>query len=403
MRVRAGWASWRVAYASAVPEDQEWDVAIIGGGPAGLAAAIAAAARGARTVVLERAEHPRYKTCGGGLIGTSLAVAAGRIVVPARDHVHAATVSLDGRRAFTRDDGEPLLTMVAREEFDDALRRAAVAAGATVRQRSPVRGITEDGGYACARLADGTGVRARVAVGADGSSGVSARYAGVRYEQVDLGLELEIAVPPPLADQWRGRMLLDWGPVPGSYGWVFPKGDRLTVGVIAARGEGARTRRYLRDFTARLGLASFGPAQDSGHLTRCRSDDSPVGRGRVLVAGDAAGLLEPWTREGISFALRSGTLAGTAAAQASGSTDHEHLGLALGQYRAALEQDLIPEMAAGRRLLAAFSRHPGAFHTGLATTKGWRIFARFCRSETTWQALVRHRQARMALSLLSLA
>ena len=76
---------------------------------------------------------------------------------------------------------------------------------------------------------------------------------------------------------------------------------------------------------------------------------------------------------------------------------------ALDQYRAALERDLLPEMAAGRRLLAAFSRHPGAFHTGLATAKGWRIFTRFCRSEATWQALVGHRQARLALSLLSLA
>jgi flavin-dependent dehydrogenase len=123
----------------------------------------------------------------------------------------------------------------------------------------------------------------------------------------------------------------------------------------------------------------------------------------VLVTGDAAGLLEPWTREGISFALRSGMLAGTAAAEASASTDPGQLGRALGQYGAALEQELIPEMAAGRRLLAAFSRHPGAFHTGLATAKGWRIFARFCRSETTWQALVSHRQARMALSLLTLA
>src|SRR5215831_5447707 len=64
-----------VVYASAVPQDQPWDVAIIGAGPAGLAAALAAAGAGARTVVLERAIHPRYKTCGGGLIGTSLAVA----------------------------------------------------------------------------------------------------------------------------------------------------------------------------------------------------------------------------------------------------------------------------------------------------------------------------------------
>jgi geranylgeranyl reductase family protein len=392
-----------IVYASAVPQDQEWDVAIIGAGPAGLSAAHAAASAGARAIVLERAVHPRYKTCGGGLIGTSLTVASGSIDVPARDHVRTATVTLDGRRSFTREERDPLLAMVTREEFDDALRRGAAAAGATVRQRSPVRGITEDGDYACARLADGTSVRARVLVGADGSSGVSARYAGVRYGQVDLGLELEIAVPPPVADRWRGRMLLDWGPIPGSYGWVFPKGDRLTVGVIASRGQGERTRSYLRDFTARLGLASFRPDHDSGHLTRCRSDGSPVRRGRVLVVGDAAGLLEPWTREGISFALRSGALAGAVAAQASASTGPEQLARALGQYRAALDRELLPEMAAGGRLLAAFSRHPGAFHTGLATAKGWRTFAKFCRSETTWRALVGHRQARMALSLLALA
>ena len=385
-----------------MPQDQDWDVAIIGGGPAGLAAALAAATAGARTTVLERAEHPRYKTCGGGLIGTSLAVAGGRITVPARDQIRAVTVTLDGKRPFTREDDDPLLAMVTREEFDDALRRAAEAAGATVQPRSPVRGITQDDGFACARLADGTAVRARVMVGADGSSGVSARYVGVRYEQVDLGLELEIPVPPPVAGQWRERVLLDWGPIPGSYGWVFPKGDRLTVGVIAARGQGERTRCYLRDFTARLGLDSFGPERDSGHLTRCRADGSPVRSGRVLVAGDAAGLLEPWTREGISFALRSGTLAGTAAAHASASADRERAGRALAEYGAALEEELIPEMAAGRRLLAAFSRHPGAFHTGLATAKGWRIFARFCRSDATWQALVAHRQARMALALLSL-
>jgi geranylgeranyl reductase family protein len=385
-----------------VPQDQEWDVAIVGAGPAGLAAAHAAATAGARTIVLERAEHPRYKTCGGGLIGASLAVASGNIAVPARDQIRVVTVTLDGRRSFTREDRDPLLAMVARSEFDDALRRAAVAAGATVRQRSPVRGISQDDDCACARLADGTGVRARVLIGADGSSGVSARHVGVRYEQVDLGLELEVVVPPPVAGQWRGRVLLDWGPIPGSYGWVFPKGDRLTVGVIASRGQGERTRSYLRDFTARLGLASFDTEQDSGHLTRCRSDGSPVRRGRVLAVGDAAGLLEPWTREGISFALRSGMLAGTAAADAAGAGPGR-LDQALGRYEAALEEELIPEMAAGRRLLAAFSRHPGAFHTGLATAKGWRIFARFCRSEATWQALVAHRQARMALSLLSLA
>jgi len=351
--------------------------------------------------VIERAEHPRYKTCGGGLIGTSLVAAGQHMQVPARDSIYAITAALNGRREFTRRDEAPLLAMVSREEFDDALRKAAVGAGVTLRQRATVRGISEDGGLACARLADGTSVRARVMIGADGSSGVSSRYVGVRFQQVDLGLELEIPVPPPVAAQWRARVMLDWGPMPGSYGWVFPKGDLLTVGVIAARGQGDRTQRYLRDFTARLGLAGFPAARDSGHLTHCRADDSPLRRGRVLVAGDAAGLLEPWTREGISFALRSGTLAGAAAADAAAAPDPVRLDRALDAYPAAVGQALVPEMDAGRRLLTAFSRHPRAFHTGLASPKGWHAFARFCRSELPFAALVERRPVAAALSLMS--
>ena len=288
---------------------------------------------------------------------------------------------------------------MTREEFDDALRGAAEAAGATVRQRCPVRGVSQEESHALARLADGASIRARVLVGADGSAGVCGRYVGVRCGQVDLGLELELPVTPGVQDEWRERILLDWGPIPGSYGWVFPKRDRLTVGVIAARGQGERTRRYLRDFTSRLGLAGFPPAQDSGHLTRCRQDDSPVRRGRVLAAGDAAGLLEPWTREGISFALRSGTLAGSAAAAAAASGSE--VDPALDGYLAALRRELIPEMAAGRRLLTAFSRHPGAFHAGLATGKGWRMFGRFCRGEMTWLDVARNPLAGIALSVLS--
>ena len=109
--------------------EAEWDVAVVGGGPAGLAAAIEAAGAGARTVVLERGAHPRYKTCGGGLIGTSLAVAGAHVAVPAREQITMATVTLAGRRPFTRTDDRPLLAMVTREEFDDALRGAAEAAG----------------------------------------------------------------------------------------------------------------------------------------------------------------------------------------------------------------------------------------------------------------------------------
>jgi geranylgeranyl reductase family protein len=395
-----------------VEQQADWDVAVIGGGPAGLAAASAAAAAGARTVVLERAEHPRYKTCGGGLMGASVAAFGGG-ALPARDQISAATFTLHGRRGYTRGHDKPILVMVLRDEFDDALRRRAEDAGAVLRQRTPVRGITQDGaGHARVLLADGTAVAARAVVGADGSAGISARHVGVTFGQVDLGLEQEIDVPAAVASQWRGRILLDWGQRPGSYGWVFPKGDRLTVGVIAARGQGEWTKAYLREFVTRLRLDSFPVARDSGHLTRCRTDESPLRKGRVLVAGDAAGLLEPWTREGISFALRSGALAGEAAAKAAASASSAGSGgaeaeadveveAALDEYAAAVGRVLVPEMRAGRVFLTAFSKHPGVFHAGLASPKGQRLFGEICRSETTYPQIVARSSARRALALLT--
>jgi geranylgeranyl reductase family protein len=378
-----------------MPETAEFDVAVVGAGPAGLAAAHAAATAGARTLVLERARHPRYKTCGGGLVGASLAAVealgvAGPVAAVARDRVDTGTFTLSGRRGFTRGAAGPLVAMVRREEFDDVLRAAAEAAGATVRQRAAVRGVEQDATGVDLRLADGSRIRAGTVVGADGSAGVTGRHVGVHCGQIDLGLEVELPVPERIRREWRGRLLVDWGPLPGSYGWVFPKDDRLTVGVIAARGQGERTRAYLRAFLDRLGLSGIEPAEDSGHLTRCRTAGSPLRRGRVLVAGDAAGLLEPWTREGISYALRSGRAAGAAAA--SGDLDG---------YAGELSRTLIPEMRAGYRLLAAFARHPGAFHAALASPPGWRVFTRFCRDATALATTAERRPVRWVVAALA--
>jgi len=399
-----------------VHERAEWDVAIIGGGPAGLSAAHAAAAAGARTIILERAEHPRYKTCGGGLIGASLNAVKDLPALPARDEIRSVTFTLRGGHEFTKSDAEPIFTTVMREEFDAALLERALKAGAEIRQRTLVRSITQDDGCATIRLGDGSTVTASVVVGADGSAGITARHVGVTFDQVDLGLELEIDVPGPVQREWAGRVLLDWGKIPASYGWVFPKGDRLTVGVIASRRpdaatagsgkQGDATRDYLRDFVERLGLAGYPAARDSGHLTKCRSDHSPLRKGRVIVAGDAAGLLDPWTREGISFALRSGALAGELAAKAAkaeeaGAADANADESPLSEYAAAIDRGLGEEMRAGRVLMTTWARHTGAFHRGVATAKGWRAMARMCRSELPYPDVLRKPAVRVALSLIN--
>jgi geranylgeranyl reductase family protein len=372
----------------------EWDVAVVGAGPGGLAAAHAAAGAGARTIVLERAEHPRYKTCGGGLIGTSLAIAAARITVPARDTIEAITFTNGGRRSFTkRCPGRPMLTMVRRDDFDNAWYAAAVAAGAEVRQHAQVRAIDQDDDAAWVTLADGTVITAKVLIGADGSAAITSRHVGVTFDQQDLGLEVEIGATPADRAAWRGRVRLDWGPVAGSYGWVFPKEDELTVGVIMAKGNGAETKRYLAAFLAQLGLTDRSVHRDSGHLTRCRAVDAPLRKGRVLVVGDAAGLLEPWTREGISYALRSGSWAGDVAAAADQPAD-------LAAYDRRVAEILLPEMAAGRRLLRVFAKHPALVHAAMATPLGWRAFESFCRGELGMADVLKRTPIRAAVSLL---
>ncbi|MEE1801254.1 geranylgeranyl reductase family protein [Streptomyces sp. JV176] len=396
------------ADAGSVHDEPVWDVVVVGAGPAGASAAYAAAVAGRRVLLLEKAELPRYKTCGGGIIGPSRDSLPPGFDLPFKERVHAVTFSLNGKLTRTRRSKRMLFGLINRPEFDASLVEHAEKAGAVLRTGVTVSRVEQHGPAVPDRrtvavvLSDGETVLARSVVGADGSASRIGAHVGVKMDQVDLGLEAEIPVPPTVAEDWAGRVLIDWGPLPGSYGWVFPKGDTLTVGVISARGEGSATKRYLEDFIARLGLAGFEPSVSSGHLTRCRSEDSPLSRGRVLVCGDAAGLLEPWTREGISFALRSGRLAGEWAvriAEAHDAVDARRQAL---NYAFAIKAGLGVEMGVGRRMLAIFERRPGVLHAAITGLRpAWNAFADITRGSTTLAGIVRTRPlARRALDVL---
>ncbi|KUL76582.1 MULTISPECIES: geranylgeranyl reductase family protein [unclassified Streptomyces] len=387
---------------------QVWDVVVVGAGPAGASAAYAAAVAGRRVLLLEKAELPRYKTCGGGIIGPSRDSLPPGFELPLRDRVHAVTFSHNGRFARTRRSRRTLFGLVNRPEFDQQLVEHAQKAGAELRTGVTVQRVEQHGSAVPDRrtvalvLQGGETVLARAVVGADGSASRIGAHVGVKVDQVDLGLEAEIPVPDTVAEDWKGRVLIDWGPMPGSYGWVFPKGDTLTVGVISARGEGAATKRYLEEFIGRLGLAGFEPSISSGHLTRCRAEDSPLSRGRVLVCGDAAGLLEPWTREGISFALRSGRLAGEWAvrvAEAHDAVDARRQAL---NYAFAVKAGLGVEMSVGKRMLTVFERRPGILHAVLTGFRpAWKAFTDITRGSTTLAEIVRtHPMAHRALSAM---
>jgi geranylgeranyl reductase family protein len=369
----------------------QYDVAVVGAGPAGSSAARAAASAGASVVLLDRAAFPRYKTCGGGLIGPGTgSLPAGP---PVRMPVTRASFTLRGGKHQERTATAPFLALTVRSELDQWLLDRAVAAGAEVRAPCRVGEVVDGPERVVVHTDEGT-IQADHVIAADGTSSRIAREVGVRLARVDLGLELELETGDR-GEEWAERIHLDWGPLPGSYAWVFPKGDTLTVGVIAERGRPETTSEYLRAFVRAQGLDRQRVLHDSGHLTRCRTPGSPLGRGRILLAGDAAGLLEPWTREGISFAARSGSLAGAIAARATDNLQ--------AAYAAAIRYQLVPEMEAGEVCRVAFERRPAAFHALLAGTRvGWRSFERVVRGDTTLARAMRHPSVRLGLRALSL-
>ncbi|MDR0945739.1 MAG: geranylgeranyl reductase family protein [Bifidobacteriaceae bacterium] len=389
-----------------------WDVAVVGAGPAGTMAALAAARAGARVVFLDRAAPPRYKTCAGGLTGRALRALNGLVPlggVPCRDVIRRVRFSDDGRRARQRGGadargGRPLLAMTQRPEFDAWLVDRARAQGAACRW-DQVRGIDEADGLVALALQDGEVVRARAVVGADGCSGRLARYVGARYRQVDLGLERELALGPVERRRWRATVALDWGPVPGAYAWLFPKGRTATVGVIGGRADHAALRAYLDAWVHRLRLDGAAVLRQSGHLTKTRAARSPLASrsGRVLLAGDAAGLVEPWTREGISYALKSGRLAGEAAAAvAAAGDDPAETRAAAAGYATSIDREIQPELDAGAVFLDFFRRHRHLVHAAVAGTPiGWAAFRRVCDGTTSLAHVLRHRPLRHAIGLLT--
>jgi len=374
----------RAKIVRATAGEVDCDVAVIGAGPAGATAARTAAVSGCRVVLIERAILPRYKTCGGGLVRLSRDALPPGFRILVRDRIDRFTFTYGGRLSRTWRAHSPFIELVNRDELDAELAAFAVDAGAQLHAGVTVQGIEACLGGASTRLRTSAGdIVAKAVIGADGTSGRAGNYVGVRLEQVDLGLETEFAWPDAARGDWTGRILIDWGPLPGSYGWVFPKGNALTVGVIAARKNGNAIREYLGRFVQQLDLTGTPNLRSSGHLTRCRAKDSPLSRGRVLVAGDAAGLLDPWTREGISYALRSGRLAGAAAVAVAGA-NASALPMVTAAYTEAIESEFGSDMAVGRMVHAAFARRPLVFHGVIAGLRpAWWVFRRIVARETT--------------------
>lgn len=309
-----------------------YDVLVIGAGPAGACAAYEAAAHGLRTLLLEKKPLPRYKTCGGGVplsIANDLPNLAPEAFVEATvTHLRHTWNFADAHIApLNPDPAEPSVSlwMVQRSVFDNALTERAARAGAEVRDGVGVQSIVPEGDSRVrVTTADGETYFASHVVGADGANGIAARMASLRPHRL-LAIALEAEIP----HEWgTGHETLtpeiahlEYA-VKEGYAWVFPKAGHLSVGAgmfgrRAADGRGAARKddlaRWVTGYLSALGVPkSKDEIEFHGHPLPIWNGSEPVEawNGRVLLVGDAAGMVNPLFGDGISYACRSGALAG---------------------------------------------------------------------------------------------
>lgn len=300
---------------------QRFDLIIIGSGPAGSASAITAARAGLTVALLDKSAFPRDKLCGGGVTGRAARYMTEIFDLPPEGDLFLASHRFRlafGGQIITRQEDAPTIQMTMRHAFDARLHDLAVAAGAQV--FAPVRITTIDADSATVTLADGRQIAGAVLIGADGANSLVARQLyGRAFDpaQIGFGLEVELdrALMPDLAADALTEIDLgaaDWG-----YGWVFPKHDSITLGVGGIHARNPDMKAHFHRY-----LAHHAPGATQGAI-KCKGAFLPFGAyrktpgaGRVLLAGDAAGLVDPITGEGIGWALRSGQFAGQAAIEA---------------------------------------------------------------------------------------
>jgi len=354
------------------------DVIVVGGGPGGSAAAREIATLGKRVMLLDREHFPRDKPCGGGLSVKSVALLPFDIS-PVVEHIATGAIVGDPiSGSATQEAGEPVLFLTQRRRLDAFLLDQARAAGVDVREGQQVTDVHRrlDGAFEVVVSPDDGSedvvYTSLVIVGADGANGVVGRSLGFD-PPAEYGVALEGNLPCPdgIPEWLRGHVLVSFAMLAGGYGWLFPKGDHINVGVGGLEAAGPELRDELARFCTLFGWDIERLEDLRGHRLPLWGPGRRVASGGAALVGDAAGLVEALLGEGMYSALASAhLLAPVVARYLEGATAD------LEPYQRALDRELAPSLQRAARIAAILHAWPRPLLWVAARSgRAWRLMA----------------------------
>ena len=363
-----------------------YDAIVVGAGPAGSLTALHLAKEGLKVLVLEAELFPRPKACGGGLQerATSHIPLDWRTVV--RSQLSDITFTYQFGDRFTRSSRSTLVYGVLRSEFDEFLLNAAKNCGASVRHGVRAVRLARNGPSGVLLETSHGEVAGRFLIGADGANSVVANSLNSRqnyYWQAGMYAEIPLTL---VQERVSTSIRIDWGLLPGGYAWIFPKNGSVNVGAGSLCSMGKMLRSYVGRLLAEEGLLKPGAAEQvrlRGHQLPTLTKRTQLSRWSVLLVGDAAGLVDPLTGDGISQACHSATLAAQAV-MASAETRR----FDLSEYEYLVRREIGRELNDSRKLLALTVAFPRIVYDVFKNSDGvWESFCKVLRGEASIRSL----------------
>jgi flavin-dependent dehydrogenase len=274
------------------------------------------------------------------------------------EEVDIFELGLSYRRRFERRTREPLVVMTQRRRLDAFLVEQAREAGAEFRDGTTAEGID-----------------ATVVIGADGVNGSFARSAGHEHE---VALEANVPYGPISRSRYARRAVVEFGIVPGGYGWVFPKGDHVNVGVGGWLHQGPHLREHLARLCRFHHIPEDALTDVRGYRLPLRRPDFSPAQGRTALVGDAAGLVDPVSGDGIYEAFLSAKLAAEAALDIVAGRTAD-----FSPYAGELQRTLALSAAASWRAKLALERFPRLSFALLRAPHAWRALEQLMRAAVT--------------------